>query len=91
MAGGVLYNESSYMSEQDGALTKAAKAIGKAAGSAAGKLGGAAGGGEEAKPAPEDLYKATYVGSGTFLIKKPKRNSRKTHQQRVKNDRGGRI
>jgi hypothetical protein len=31
------------------------------------------------------------VGSGTFIIKKPKRNGRKTHQARVKNDRGGRI
>jgi hypothetical protein len=41
--------------------------------------------------APEDLYQAKYVGSGTFIIKKPKRNSRKTHQQRVKNDRRGRI
>ena len=43
------------------------------------------------KPQPEDLYKAEYIGSGTFLIKKPKRNRRKTHQARVKNDRGGRI
>ena len=44
-----------------------------------------------AKPAPEDLYKAAYVGSGTFIIKKPKRNRTKLHQSRVKNDRGGRI
>ena len=44
-----------------------------------------------AKPAPEDLYKAEYVGSGTFIIKKPKRNGTKLHQSRVKNDRGGRI
>ena len=73
------------MSEQDGALTKAAKAVGKAAGTVAGKLGA----GEQA--VPEDLYRASYVGSGTFIIKKPKRNSRKTHQQRVKNDRRGRI
>ena len=46
---------------------------------------------EAAKPAPEDLYKAEYVGSGTFIIKKPKRNQTKLHQSRVKNDRGGRI
>jgi hypothetical protein len=45
----------------------------------------------EAKPTPEDLYKAAYVGSGTFIIKKPKRNRTKLHQSRVKNDRGGRI
>jgi hypothetical protein len=44
-----------------------------------------------AKPAPEDLYKAEYVGSGTFIIKKPKRNPRKLHESRVKNIRGGRI
>ena len=40
---------------------------------------------------PADLWKAEYIGSGTFLFKKPKRNKRKTFQQRVKNDRGGRI
>jgi hypothetical protein len=45
----------------------------------------------EAKPVPEDIFKAEYVGSGTFIIKKPKRNSTKLHQSRVKNDRGGRI
>ena len=44
-----------------------------------------------AKPVPEDLYKAEYVGSGTFIIKKPKRNPRKLHESRVKNSRGGRI
>lgn len=40
---------------------------------------------------PADLYKAQYIGSGTFLIKKPKRNGRKSHQARVKNKRRGRI
>jgi hypothetical protein len=59
-------------------------------GKSAGKTGTTAGA-VAAKPVPEDLYKAEYVGSGTFKIKKPKRNSRKTHQTRVKNDRGGRI
>jgi len=43
------------------------------------------------KPQPADLYKAEYIGSGTFLIKKPKRNPRKVNQTRVKNDRRGRI
>ena len=43
------------------------------------------------QPAPEDLYKAEYLGSGTFIIKKPKRNKTKLHQSRVKNDRRGRI
>lgn len=45
----------------------------------------------QATKQPEDLFKAQYIGSGTFIIKKPKRNSRKTHQSRVKNKRGGRI
>ena len=43
------------------------------------------------RPVPADLYKADYIGSGTFIIKKPKRNRTKLHQSRVKNDRGGRI
>ena len=43
------------------------------------------------KAQPADLYKADYVGSGTFLFKKPKRNKRKQHQARVKNRRGARI
>ena len=74
------------MADNDSALTKAAKAAGKAAGKVAKQAGIA-----PQAPVPEDLYKAEYVGSGTFKIKKPKRNSRKTHQARVKNDRGGRI
>jgi hypothetical protein len=75
------------MADNNSVLAKAAKAVGKAAGKVAGKTGVT----PASKPVPEDLYKAEYVGSGTFKIKKPKRNSRKTHQQRVKNDRGGRI
>jgi hypothetical protein len=75
------------MADNDSVLAKAAKAVGKAAGKVAGKTATAA----PAKAVPQDLYKAEYVGSGTFKIKKPKRNSRKTHQSRVKNDRGGRI
>jgi hypothetical protein len=34
--------------------------------------------------ADEKLYKAVYVGSGTFIISKPKRNRRKTQQARVR-------
>lgn len=43
------------------------------------------------KPPAADLFRCQYIGSGTFIIKKPKRNGRKTHQARVKNKRGGRI
>jgi hypothetical protein len=39
---------------------------------------------EELKKQPEDLYKADYIGSGTFLIKKPKRKSAKQRQSRLK-------
>jgi hypothetical protein len=39
--------------------------------------------------AEEKLYKAEYVGSGTFIISKPKRKERKLRQSRVKNRRRG--
>ncbi len=76
------------MAENESVIANAAKAVGKAAGKIASKLGVSAP--VDAAPVAADLYKAEYVGSGTFKIKKPKRNKRKTHQQRVKNDRGGR-
>jgi hypothetical protein len=34
--------------------------------------------------ADEKIYKAEYVGSGTFIISKPKRNRRKARQARVR-------
>jgi hypothetical protein len=37
----------------------------------------------------ENLYKATYVGSGTFIISKPKRNKRKLRQLRLKSPNTG--
>lgn len=39
--------------------------------------------------ADEKLYKAEYMGSGTFNITKPKRKTRKLRQSRVKNRRRG--
>lgn len=42
-----------------------------------------------AAKAKENLYQAEYVGSGTFLITKPKRNKAKLHKARVKNRRRG--
>jgi len=39
--------------------------------------------------AEDKLYKAEYVGSGTFIISKPKREKRKLRQSRVKNRRRG--
>jgi len=33
---------------------------------------------------PADLYKADYIGSGTFLIKKPKRSAKKRRQSKLK-------
>jgi hypothetical protein len=32
----------------------------------------------------DNLYKAEYLGSGTFVIKKPKRKSAKLRQSRLK-------
>ena len=46
----------------------------------------------ETKTAPaekENLYQAEYLGSGTFIITKPKRNSEKLHKTRVRNRRRG--
>jgi hypothetical protein len=39
--------------------------------------------------ADEKLYKAEYLGSGTFLITKPKRKAKKLRQSRVRNRRRG--
>jgi hypothetical protein len=39
--------------------------------------------------AEDKLYKAEYVGSGTFIISKPKRNKAKQRQTRLKNLRRG--
>jgi hypothetical protein len=37
----------------------------------------------------ENLYKAEYIGSGTFIISKPKRNKTKLNQSRVKSPQRG--
>jgi hypothetical protein len=39
--------------------------------------------------ADEKLYKAEYVGSGTFVISKPKRKKAKMRQSQLKNVRRG--
>jgi hypothetical protein len=39
--------------------------------------------------AEEKLYSATYVGSGTFIISKPKRKRAKLRQSRVKSPQRG--
>jgi hypothetical protein len=39
--------------------------------------------------AQEKLYQAEYQGSGTFIISKPKRKSRKLRQSRVKSPQRG--
>ena len=41
------------------------------------------------KLADEKLYKADYVGSGTFIISKPKRKSGKLRQSRLKGRKAG--
>jgi hypothetical protein len=44
---------------------------------------------ENRELADEKLYKAEYVGSGTFLISKPKRKKLKTRQSQLKNPQRG--
>jgi hypothetical protein len=39
--------------------------------------------------AEDKTYSATYVGSGTFIISKPKRNRTKLRQAKVRNPRRG--
>jgi hypothetical protein len=39
--------------------------------------------------AKENLYQAEYQGSGTFIITKPKRKSRKLRQSRLKGTKRG--
>jgi hypothetical protein len=39
--------------------------------------------------ADEKTYRATYVGSGTFIISKPKRKKTKLRQNRVRNPQRG--
>jgi len=39
--------------------------------------------------ADEKLYKAEYIGSGTFIISKPKRKKQKLRQSRVKSPQRG--
>lgn len=73
---------------QEGTLASVARTVGAAAGKVARALGASAP--EETKPAPpEDLYRSDYIGSGTFIIKKPKRSSNKMHQSRAKSPQRG--
>ena len=37
----------------------------------------------------ENVYQAEYLGSGTFIISKPKRTKRKLSQQRTKSPQAG--
>jgi hypothetical protein len=39
--------------------------------------------------ADEQTYRATYVGSGTFIISKPKRKAAKRRQSQLKSPRRG--
>jgi hypothetical protein len=73
--------------KNDNILVSAAKAIG----TAAGKVAAMAGAQSKAAPPKENLYQAEYLGSGTFIIHKPKRRSRKLRQSRLKGpERGAR-
>ena len=68
--------------EQGDALVSAAQTLGRAAG----KIAAALGAGEKTpEPPPANLYQAEYLGSGTFIISKPKRKKRKMRQSNLKN------
>jgi hypothetical protein len=43
----------------------------------------------EIQLAEQKVYKAEYMGSGTFIISKPKRKSSKTRQSKLKNPQRG--
>jgi hypothetical protein len=73
--------------EETGLMVDAARAIGTTAGKVASALG--------VKPEPAEadvnpkLYRAEYVGSGTFIISKPKRSEHKRRQSQLKNPQRG--
>jgi hypothetical protein len=69
----------------ESALVSAAKAIGKVAG----KIASVTGAHAPAAPVKENLYQAEYLGSGTFIIHRPKRKSAKLRQSRLKGPRRG--
>lgn len=79
----------------EGILTSAARGVGTAIGKVAKLAGGAvkAPAGAHAQSTkiktPEGLYQAEYLGSGTFAIRKPKRESAKLRQSRLKGARRG--
>lgn len=65
-------------------LVTAAKAIGSAAGKIA-SLAGRTTAEDQARPEyKEGTYESKYIGSGTFLISKPKRKRAKLRQSRLK-------
>lgn len=71
-------------SDSDGLLVEAAKAVGAAAGKVA-SLAGASPAATSAPPVlKEGAYAAQYLGSGTFIISKPKRKDAKLRQSRLK-------
>jgi hypothetical protein len=70
--------------DSESVLVGAAKAIGSVVGKVA-SLAGASDKPVAAKPEyKEGTYKATYLGSGTFIISKPKRKKAKLQQSRLK-------
>jgi len=71
--------------KNDSVLVSAAKAIG----AVAGKIASVTGTQAQAAPEKENLYQAEYLGSGTFLIHRPKRKSAKLRQSRLKGPRRG--
>lgn len=70
--------------QDSGILVGAAKALGSAAGKVAAIAGAGHSPAKAEAPQKDNLYAAEYIGSGTFLITKPKRKSAKQRQSRLK-------
>ncbi len=76
--------------KQENLLVKAAKTVGAAAGKVAAVVGAAAPAETDDKPkSKKGNYRAENLGSGTFLISKPKRKSAKRRQTALKGPKRG--
>lgn len=66
--------------QPSGPLVETARKIGSAAGKIVSAVTGAGGDATPAKAEKANLWAAEYVGSGTFIVHKPKRKEKKRRQ-----------
>lgn len=77
------------MADQGNPLVDAARTIGGALGRAVSAVTGGGGEAEQPPQAKANAWQAEYVGSGTFIIHKPKRQDRKRRQTKLRSPRPG--